>query len=114
LRRVATQLGGEAADRDQACFRLRRNDSSRSVAEKRAECTYALDIAGAAARHDVGPVDARTALVPRTSDEALRLAIKLAEDAGECERATAVLEVLTRSALRASVTSITKSVRRRD
>jgi hypothetical protein len=36
--------------------------------------------------------------VPATSEEALRLAVKLAVDAGEYERAAGVLDVLGRTA----------------
>ncbi len=35
--------GVEAADRDPACFSVRRDDSSRNVTEKGAECTSAVE-----------------------------------------------------------------------
>jgi hypothetical protein len=46
----------------------------------------------------------QVAPVPATSDDALRLAIKLAVDAGEYERAGVVLDELRRTATRAAAT----------
>jgi hypothetical protein len=61
---------------------VRQDDSSRSVTGNRAE-----GIESAAAVPEV----------PSTSDAALRLAVKLAVDAGEYERAAAIVEVLMRA-----------------
>jgi hypothetical protein len=50
--------------------------------------------------------DAAGPEVPTTSDEALRLAVKLAIDAGEYDRAAAVVDLLRRTSARGTVTSI--------
>jgi hypothetical protein len=68
------------------------DDSSRNVTAKGAE-----------------PNDANTSAsepTPTTSDDAIKLAIKLAVDAGEYERAAALLEVAKRTAKPAKVTPI--------
>jgi hypothetical protein len=75
--------GIEGADRDPACFTVRQDDSSRIVTRESAECTCGAS----GSKH-------RTSAVPANADEALRLAIKLAVDAGEFERASALLEVI--------------------
>ena len=72
-------------DRDSACFTVRQDDSSRNVTEKHVEGKDILPPAETAASPQV----------PATSDGALRLAIKLAVDAGEYERAGALLDVLS-------------------
>jgi hypothetical protein len=73
------------AGRDPACFTVPRNDSSGNVTPARAECTHASEGAGAPPKQ-----------APMSADEALRLAIKLAVDAGDYERAAALFSVLKR------------------
>jgi hypothetical protein len=85
LRDVAPSDPTPVAGRDPACFTARRNDSSGNVLGKRAERTHAYDGAGAPL------TDASM-----SADEALRLATKLAVDAGDYERAEALLKVLKR------------------
>jgi hypothetical protein len=68
------------ADRDPPCFTVRHDDSSRNVTETDAECTPAS-----------GAANARSNGTPATADDALRLAIKLAIDAEDYERASAEL-----------------------
>jgi hypothetical protein len=51
---------------------------------------------------------------PMTSDDALRLAIKLAVDAGDFERATALLEVARRMATQPATITPIALVRDRD
>jgi hypothetical protein len=80
-------------DRDPGCFSLLQDDSSRNVTEKPVEHTDLCDLGGGAPEHEVGPADDRGARAPTTSDQALRLAIKLAVDAGEYERAATLVEV---------------------
>jgi hypothetical protein len=63
-----------ADDREPPCFTVRQDDSSRNVTEKRADYTGSG--------------------IPRTSDEAIHLAIKLALDAGNYDGASALLDVL--------------------
>jgi hypothetical protein len=46
---------------------------------------------------EVRPLTERSEPPPRTSDDAIKLAIKLAVDAGEYERATALLDVAKRT-----------------
>ena len=75
------------AKSDHACFSVPSDDSSGIVTEKRAECTD----------RETGEQAAAEREVPRTSDDALRLAIKLAIDAGEYERAAVVLGELRRT-----------------
>jgi hypothetical protein len=77
-------------DRDPACFLVSRDDSSRNVTVNGPEYT------------DVSEPRAE----PSTSDEAIRLAIKLAVDAGEYERAAALLDVAKRTSKPGSVTTI--------
>jgi hypothetical protein len=71
LRGVASDGTSRDDPSDSRGFAEPHGESSRIVTETRVECTDA----------------------PATSDEALRLAIKLAVDAGEYERAAALLEV---------------------
>jgi hypothetical protein len=73
------------AGRDPACFTVPQDDSSGNVTPARAECTHASE-----------GVDASPKVAPMSADEALRLAIKLAVDAGDYERAAALLSVLKR------------------
>jgi hypothetical protein len=87
---------------DSPCFTAPRNESSRSVTEKRAERTDPVDLAAACSTvaPEVDPL--RRAATgaetrPTTSADALRLAIKLAVDVGEYERAAAILDVLRRT-----------------
>jgi hypothetical protein len=93
-------------DHDPACFTVHRDDSSRNVTAESGERADSRDVAGDAAPNGIGSVDARGALVPTTSDEALRLAIKLAVNAGEYERAAALLEVAKRTRKLGNVTPI--------
>ena len=80
---------------DPACFAVIRDDSSGNVSDERPN--------GARAVPDV---EAVTGPAPTTADEALRLAIKLAVDAGDYERAGALLDVAKRTTPKvASVTS---------
>jgi hypothetical protein len=74
-----------APDRDPACFTVRQDDSSGNVTETGAECTCASRVA-----------EPRSEQAPASVDEALRLTIKLAIDAEDYDRASAVLEVLKR------------------
>jgi hypothetical protein len=75
---------------------------------KGAEHTDPGEIAGNADGHEAGPADAQGALVPTTSDEALRIAITLAVDAGEYDRAATLIEVVRHTAPKpASVTTLT-------
>jgi hypothetical protein len=67
-----------------------------SVTEKAVECTE---------RPDSGQ-DVTGPQVPTTSDDALRLAVKLAVDAGEFDRAAAVLDVLRHTAVGETVRSL--------
>jgi hypothetical protein len=69
------------------------DDSSRNVTEKRAE---------------FNPANATAAEPPpATSDDAIKLAIKLAVDAGDYERASALIDVAKRTArTSASVTRL--------
>ena len=106
LREVASQSGTQGVDRDPACFSLLQDDSSRNVTENSAERTDARDPAGGSPEHEVEPID-QGAHAPTTSDEALRLAIKLAVDAGEYERAATLVEVARRMATKpARVTTL--------
>jgi hypothetical protein len=84
-------------DRDLACFSLSPDDSSRNVTVKGAEYSDASE----------------PRAEPLTSDEAIRLAIKLAVDAGDYERAAALLDVAKRTSKPGSVTTI-DSARGRD
>jgi hypothetical protein len=97
-------------DRDSACFSLSYADSSRSVTGSRAERTDRVDPIDPDARHEVRPEvePPTTAREPTstTSDDAIKLAIKLAVDAGEYERATALLDVAKRTAKPGKVMSI--------
>ncbi len=63
---------------------VRQDDSSRNVTKERVECKCSCPAAGTAT----------SAQVPATSDDALRLAIKLAVDAREDDRAAMLLEFL--------------------
>jgi hypothetical protein len=71
-------------DRDPACFTVLQDDSSRKVTGNDAECTGSSTVPETTARSQ-GPV---------TSDEALRLAVKLAVDEGDLDRVAALVEVL--------------------
>ena len=82
-----SQVGYEDLAVDSRCFTVRRDDSSGNVRRLCAHCTGPLPSYRTAASPEV----------PATSN-ALRLAIKLALDAGEYERAADVLDVLRRTA----------------
>jgi hypothetical protein len=91
--------GVASADRDSPCFPVRQDDSSRNVTEERAECNP--------------PGAAHAEPSPSTSDDAIKMAIKLAVDAGEYERAAALLDVAKRATKPGTVTPI-DSARRHD
>ena len=57
---------------------------------------------------------AQSNAAPSTSEDALKLAIKLAVDGGEYERAAALLDVAKRTATPAPVTSLAEERARRD
>jgi hypothetical protein len=84
LRQDEAQAGYEDLAVDSRCFTARQDDSSGNVRRSCAGCTGPLPSSRSAASPEV----------PATSEEALRLAVKLAVDAGEYERAAAVLDVL--------------------
>jgi hypothetical protein len=80
-------------------------DSSRSVTGSRAERSDPSDRADPDARSQVAPEVEPTCAhaepsAPTTSDDAIKLAIKLAVDAGEYERAAALLDVAKRTITR--------------
>jgi hypothetical protein len=79
-------------DRDLPRLPLLPDDSSRNVTAKAAEYSE--------------PRVADHQAPPTTTDDAIKLAIKLAVDAGEYERAAALLDVAKRSARPATVTAI--------
>jgi hypothetical protein len=86
LRHVATSGESEERDDDPACFTVHRNDSSGIVNEIRAECIIGRDepdLANSATADDV--------------EKAIHVAIKFAVDAGDYERASALLDVAKRS-----------------
>ena len=82
LRDDESRAGYEDLAIDSRCFTVRRDDSSGNVRSSCADCTDPLPSSRTAALPEV----------PATSEEALRLAVKLAVDAGEYERAAGVLE----------------------
>ncbi len=110
LRAVAQVAERAKADRDPPCFPLSPDDSSRNVTGEFAERTeearpvdQGKDRVGAAGSDTRAPLGEPT---PTTSAEAIKLAIKLAVDAGEYERAAALLDVAKRTTKPASVTPI--------
>lgn len=113
MRAVATDESTTSVEYKAACFAVRQADSSRSVTEKRAERTDLGDSAEPAACSQVAPGVGARDVAPATSDDALRLAIKLAVDAGEYERASALIDVAKRTTKLAKVTPIDLA-RRRD
>jgi hypothetical protein len=84
LRHDESREGYEDLAVDSRCFTARQDDSSGNVRRSCAHCTGPLP----------SPRTAASPEVPATSEDALRLAIKLAVDAGEYERAAGVLDVL--------------------
>ncbi len=68
------------------------NESSHSVTENRAECSDSDHIREGAASRQVRSVGS----VPETSDEALRLAVKLAVDEEDYTRVETLLDLLRR------------------
>jgi hypothetical protein len=78
-----------AADRDPPCFTVRHDDSSRNVTETRAECMCAPPAAETLSKEQPQPCT--------SADGALRFAIKVAIDAEDYERASALLDVLKRA-----------------
>lgn len=95
LRHDAPHRAGEDPDRDPPCFTVLQDDSSRNVTENVVECMQ------------FEPVSNVPPEPPAASDDALRLAIKLAVDAGEYDRASGLLDVLRRTVSSAVVTPIT-------
>ena len=86
LRHVASHGGGKGVESDLAWFSVLPDDSSRIVTGNGAACAVANccgDGPGVKARRE-----------PMNADEAVRLAVKLAVDAGEYEKAAALVEVL--------------------
>ncbi len=92
LRAFGATEGVDGGDRDPRGLPLLPDDSSRNVTAKAAECNEA----------SASPSEPS----PTTCDDAIKLAIKLAVDAGEYERAAALLEVAKRTAKSATVTPI--------
>ena len=88
LRHDESQVGYQDLAIDSRCFTVRQDDSSGNVRRSCAECMGPLPSARSAASPEV----------PATSEEALRLAVKLAVDAGEYELAAGVLDLLRRTA----------------
>jgi hypothetical protein len=85
---LGTSAGTIDAPGDAPCFSVRRDDSSRNVrneADRDADVERRLEQAGSGAR--------------MSADDALRLAIKLAVDAGDYDRAAALLQVARRGCL---------------
>jgi hypothetical protein len=109
--------GDEACTMQSACFPVLPDDSSGSVMEKRAERSdpplAAETDARQQVRPEVAPPTVERESSPSTSDDAIKLAIKLAVDAGEYERAAALLDVAKRTTKPGSVTPI-DSARGRD
>ena len=89
---------GNVTPHDPPCFTVLRDDSSRNVVEKHVEYKQ-LGLS-------LPPIPNTSPQAPLTSDDALRLAIKLAIDAGEYERAGTVLDILRRATASAAVTPI--------
>jgi hypothetical protein len=81
---------------DSRCAEMIRHETSRSEQAGRTEPPEPAR----------GPPTAGHEPSPETSDDAIKLAIKLAVDAGEYERASALLEVAKRTAKSAKVTPI--------
>ena len=98
LRQDAPHEGRRDSDPDPPCFTVRRDDSSRNVTDEDEE--YNETIAAPA------PIRQRPLALPVTSDEALRLAIKLAIDENEFERARELLDILDRKSASATVMPI--------
>ena len=101
------------ADHDLACFSMSPDDSSGSVADPGADCIDLRDrsdpaetIARQQVRPEVAPKTGASGATPATVDDAIKLAIKLAVDAGEYECAAALLDVATRKAPPTSVTQL--------
>jgi hypothetical protein len=86
VRDVASSDHTSAADRDPLCFTVRRDDSSGIVTDAHAECTVISDAARALPSSQLPP--------SVSPDDAIRFVIKIAVDAAEYERASALLEVL--------------------
>jgi hypothetical protein len=61
---------------------------------------------------EVQPLAERAEPTPRTSDDAIKLAIKLAVDAGEYERAAALLDIAKRTTKPGKVTSMPRHAKR--
>jgi hypothetical protein len=96
LRHDESGKGRGGGHPDSPCFMVRRDDSSQYVTEKRVECNHHSPPSGTATWQQV----------PATCDDALRLALRLAVDVGEYDRAAAILDVLRRTVLRGSVPRI--------
>jgi hypothetical protein len=96
LRDVVPHERSDVSDHDLRCFTVLHDDSSRIVMELGAECKDANPETNRAPGRKLDGL-------PMTSDDALRLAIKLAVDAGDFERAIALLEVAKRVATRTAI-----------
>jgi hypothetical protein len=75
-----------AADRDPPCFTVRHDDSSGNVTETHAGCMCSSR-ATESGSNEQPPAS-------MNPDDALRFAIKVALDAGDYDRASALLEIL--------------------
>jgi hypothetical protein len=85
-RDVGESQGSEGDDPDPACFTALQNDSSGIVNDVRAECITA-----------VGERDRAARTIPAAVESALRIAIKLAVEAGEYGCAKALLQLIERT-----------------
>jgi hypothetical protein len=90
------------AEYSAACFTARQDDSSPIVTEKRAERNDPAAMLASGSAH-----------TPMTSDEALRLAIKVAVDAGDYDRATMLIDVAKRTPALATVVPLDGARRER-
>jgi hypothetical protein len=114
LREVAPLRDVEEGDRDQACFPVHRDDSSRNVTAMSAEPTASRDVGWDGAENRARPPDFKCEPAPTTIDDALRLAIRLAVDAGEYDRAVTLIDLARRTANKlASVTALAVERERR-
>jgi hypothetical protein len=86
LRHVASHGGGKGVESDLAWFSVLPDDSSRIVTGN--------GVASAGANFGGDGLGVNGGREPMSADKAVRLAVKLAVDAGEYEKAAALVEVL--------------------
>src|SRR5260370_42502046 len=86
MRDFASSDHTSAADRDPPCITVRRDDSSRNVPAPRAGCPCSSRAAESLS-NGLSPTST-------SPDDALRLAIKVALDAGDYDRTSTLLEIL--------------------